>query len=267
MQNDLDYFEDNRHAWNLRTGVHLQSDFYNLEGWKKGQTSLTPIELHELGDVAGKRLLHLQCHFGQDTLSWARLGAQVTGADLSDAAIEQARMLAAEQGLDAHFVCCNLYDLPQYLSGAFDIVFTSYGTIGWLPDLSRWAAVIAHFLPSGGVFYIAEFHPMVWMFNDAFERFTYPYFNAGVISLDNTGTYTDHAGEPIRYRDHSWNHPLGEVISSLAGAGLVIEFLHEYPYSPFNCFQKTVRDEHGRYRIQGLEDIIPMVFSIRAHKP
>lgn len=134
----VNWLEANRQAWNLRTPVHLGSAFYALDAWRQGQTSLNPLELEELGPVQGLTLLHLQCHFGQDTLSWARLGAQVTGCDLSDAAIQSACSLAEEQGLPARFVGCNLYDLPDHLEGTFERVFTSYGTVGWLPDLPRW---------------------------------------------------------------------------------------------------------------------------------
>lgn len=124
------FFEANRDAWNLRTAVHLKSDFYDVERWKRHRNSLNPTEIDEVGPVAGRSLLHLQCHFGQDTLSWARRGARVTGCDLSDVAIDAARRLAVETGLSGHFVCCNVYDLPDCLDDRFDIVFTLYGTIG-----------------------------------------------------------------------------------------------------------------------------------------
>ncbi len=163
------YFEANRQIWNLRTEVHKTSAFYDVEGWKKGKTSLNDIELREVGDVTGKKLLHLQCHFGQDTLSWARLGARVTGCDLSDNAIAYARQLAREAGLKARFVRCNVYDLSRYLGGKYDIVFASYGVVGWLPDLEPWAAVIARFVKKGGFFYLAEFHPVVWMLDEKME--------------------------------------------------------------------------------------------------
>lgn len=265
MENYDQLFAANRQGWNLRTEVHKTSEFYEVEKWKQGGTSLTPIELREVGDVRGKSLLHLQCHFGQDTLSWARLGAQVTGCDLSDKAIDYARQLSDELEIPAKFVCCNVYDLPQHLEGRFDIVFTSYGTIGWLPDLDRWAEVVHHFLKPGGFFYIAEFHPVVWMFDDKMERFQYPYHNSGVIETEQSGTYADRNAD-INYKEFGWNHSLSEVVNSLTGQGLRIEFLNEYPYSPFDCFDKTVQGEDGNYRIRGLEGIIPMVYSIGARK-
>jgi SAM-dependent methyltransferase len=260
------YFAANREAWNLRAEVHKTSKFYDVEAWKQGGTSLTSIEINEIGDVAGKRLLHLQCHFGQDTLSWARRGARVTGCDISDDAVGYARQLALEADLSAHFVCCNLYDLPRHLQGEFDIVFTSYGSICWLPDLDRWAAVINHFVVSGGFFYIVDFHPVIWMFDEQIERFKYPYHNAGVIETQQSGTYADRDAD-IQYTEYGWNHGLSEVVNSLIRHGLRIEFLNEYPWSPINCFDKSERGEDGNYRIKGLEGIIPMVFSIKAAKP
>lgn len=259
------YFEANRQGWNLRTEVHKTSAFYDVEGWKAGRTSLTPIELREVGPVNGKKLLHLQCHFGQDTLSWARMGARVTGCDLSDNSVAYARELARESGLKARFVCCNVYDLPQHLKGKFDILFASYGVVGWLPDLEPWAAVIAHFLKKGGFFYLAEFHPVVWMLDEKMEFIKYAYHNAGVIKSEQVGTYADrYAG--IEYEEYGWNHSLSEVINSLLRQGLQLEFLHEYPYSPYDCFDKTVRGADGNYRIQGLEDKIPMVYSLKVVK-
>ena len=259
------YIEANRNAWNLRLETHKTSEFYDVEGWKQGKNSLGEIELREVGDVTGKKLLHLQCHFGQDTLSWARLGAQVTGCDLSEKAIDYARELATETKLDAHFVCCNVFDLPQHLDDQFDIVFSSYGVVGWLPDLKPWAAVIAHFLKKGGIFYLAEFHPVVWMFDEQMEVFKYAYHNAGVIESEQLGTYADRYSD-LKYKEYGWNHSLSEVINSLLDVGLQLEFLNEYPYSPYDCFDKTVRGADGNFRIKGLEDIIPMVYSLRAKK-
>lgn len=266
MKNLEDIYTSNKKAWNLRTSVHFDSEWYKFEAWRAGETSLQEIELRELGDVKGKSLLHLQCHFGQDTLSWAREGAEVTGVDISDAAIVAAEGLAKEEGIDAAFVCCNVYDLAQHLDNQqFDIVFTSYGTVGWLEDLEAWAALIYRYLKPGGTFYIADFHPVVWMFDDEFTFIQYPYHKTEVIKTENEGTYSDR-NAPIKYTDYSWNHSLSEIINSLTGQGLHIEFLNEYPYSPYDCFSKTVKGTDGNYRIKGLENKIPMVFSIMARK-
>ncbi len=261
--NQEQFFEANQKGWNARVAVHETSDFYDLENWKKGKTSLQEIELREVGDVSGKKLLHLQCHFGQDTLSWARLGSKVTGVDFSENAIDLAKKLSKELDFPARFVCCNIYDLPQNLTGKFDLVFTSWGTIGWLPDLDRWAKIIRHFLKKGGRFYIADFHPVVWMFDDDFTFLKYPYHKTEVIENEETGTYAERYAE-ISHKDYCWNHSLSEVVNALISNGLQIEFLNEYPYSPYDCFSKTVRGEDGFFRIKGLENIIPMAYSISA---
>ena len=258
------WFEANRSGWNVRTPVHLASKFYDVESWLAGRNSLGPVEIRELAPVAGKHLLHLQCHFGQDTLSWARLGARVTGCDLSDEAIKSARELASRAGLEAEFVCCNLYDYRA--AEPFDIVFTSYGAIGWLPDLDRWAEVIVRSLKRGGVFYMVEFHPIVWMFDERFERIEHSYHNSGPIESDNTGTYTD-GGEHIRYKDFGWNHSLSEVVNSLIRQGLRIEFLNEHLTSPQRCMDVMIEESPGEYWIRGLEGKIPLLYSLRATRP
>lgn len=166
MTANTNYIEKNRQSWNQRTELHVTSAFYDVPGFINGASSLKDIELQLLGDVTGKTILHLQCHFGQDTLSLARLGATVTGIDLSDKAIEAARELAQKVQQDATFICCDLYDLPNYLDEQFDIVFTTYGTIGWLPDLDKWAKIVSRYLKPGGQFVFVEFHPVAWMFDD-----------------------------------------------------------------------------------------------------
>ncbi|MBC5992670.1 class I SAM-dependent methyltransferase [Pontibacter cellulosilyticus] len=266
MENDTLYFEANRSLWNQKTPVHLRSEFYNMPAFMAGKTSLNQIELAEVGPVNGKSMLHLQCHFGQDSLSWARMGAKVTGIDISDEAIKQARELNSQLSLDATFVRSNLYDLKENLEGQFDIVFTSYGTIGWLPDLDKWADIIDHFLKPGGTFYIAEFHPVLWMFDDNFSEIVYPYHNTHEpIITETEGTYADREA-PIKQKEYGWNHGLGEVITALISRGIYPEFLHEFSYSPYNCFSGMVQGEDGYWRIKGLENKLPMVYSIKAIK-
>ncbi len=266
MTNDhSQHFLANKELWNQRTAVHKDSSFYNLAGFKAGENVLNAIELNDLGDVEGKKLLHLQCHFGMDTLNWARLGAEVTGMDLSDAAIEEARKLNDELGMNAKFICCNLYDLKDHLNEKFDIVFTSYGTIGWLPDLNKWAAIVSHYLKPGGTFYIAEFHPVVWMFDDEFTHIQYYYENKEMIVTENYGTYTDRNAN-ITGKEYSWNHSISEVLNALIQAGLQIELFNEFMYSPYPCFSKVVETEKGKWHIKGMEGKIPMVYSIRAVK-
>ena len=265
MNDYQEYFDANKQLWNQRTVVHKDSSFYNLVGFKNGETVLTPIELNELKNVSGKTMLHLQCHFGMDSLDWARRGAMVTGVDLSDQAIEEANALNNELDLSAKFFCSNVYDLKQHLNQQFDIVFTSYGTIGWLPDLDKWADIIVHYLKPGGLFYIAEFHPVLWMFDDDFTHIKYHYDNRELIVTENEGTYTDR-NAAITGKEYSWNHSISEVLNALINAGLKIESFNEYMYSPYPCFRNTIETEKGNWHIKGMEEKLPMVYSIRAVK-
>jgi 2-polyprenyl-3-methyl-5-hydroxy-6-metoxy-1,4-benzoquinol methylase len=264
------YFEANKDLWNKRTAVHKDSSFYNVAGFMAGENVLRPIELAEVGDVKGKTMLHLQCHFGMDSLCWARMGAKVTGIDLSDKAVNEAKKLNDRLALDAEFICCNVYDLatsnsPLQTKEAFDIIFTSYGVVGWLPDLDKWASIIAKYLKPGGMFYIAEFHPVVWMFDDQFTHIQYSYANRGVIEMDSQGTYTDKNAD-IKAKEYSWNHSISEVLNALITQGLQIQSFNEYMYSPYPCFSNVVQNTEGNWWIKGLEDKIPMVYSVKAVK-
>ena len=265
MNSEQNYIEINRKSWNNKTEAHLNSEFYNLADFLKGNTSLNSIELDLLGDIEGKTILHLQCHFGQDTIALSRLGAKVTGIDLSDKAIESAKKIAIDTKSDAKFICCNLYNLPKYLDEQFDIVFTSYGTIGWLPDLNKWGNIVSKFLKPNGQFVFVEFHPVVWMFNDDFEEIKYNYFNSGAIVETENGTYADKDAQ-ISQECITWNHSISEVLNSLIKSGLEINSLDEFDYSPYNCFSKTIEIEPKKYRIEHLENKIPMIYSISAKK-
>jgi len=259
------YFEVNKQAWNVRTGIHKDSSFYDLEGFKNGLSSLKQIELQELGSVRNKTLLHLQCHFGMDTISWSRLGAEATGIDFSEDAIELATELNEELGCNAKFVCANVYDLKAHLRAVYDIVFTSYGVIGWLPDLDEWAAIISNYVKPGGTFYMVEFHPIVWMMDDNFSYIKYNYFNTSVIEEEITGTYADR-NAPVKLSEYGWNHPFSEIINALLTHGFTLEFLHEFPYSPFNCFNNLEQGDDGNWRIKNMNEKIPMVYSMKATK-
>jgi len=260
-----DYIAKNRDAWNKRTTQHVGSEFYNMKSFVSGESSLQEIELKLLGNIEGKSILHLQCHFGQDSLSMARMGAAVTGADLSDEAIRKAIEINEQLDLKAKFICCDIYDLPQYLDQTFDIVFTSYGTIGWLPDLSRWAALIERYLKPGGKFIFAEFHPVVWMFDYDFDKVAYNYFKDEPIIEQTTGTYTDR-NAPIEYEEVSWNHSLGEVFGSLLEHGMEIIHFEEFDYSPYDVFKHTYEFAPGKFRISHLDNKIPMVYTLVATK-
>lgn len=260
-----DYKNINRKSWNSKVEIHINSDFYDNDNFIKGKSSLNDIELSLLGEIQGKSILHLQCHFGQDTISLTRLGANATGVDISDVAIDRARALAIQTSSQAKFICSDIYDLPQHLDDKFDIVFTSYGTIGWLPDLDQWAGIVSHFLKPGGTFLIVEFHPVVWMFDDNFEKIAYRYFNSGPIIEAYSGSYAA-KDAPIHQEYVMWNHGLGEVVNSLIQKGLTIDYLNEYDYSPYNCFNKTIKIAQNKYRIQHLDNMIPMVYAVKARK-
>ncbi|WP_417372290.1 class I SAM-dependent methyltransferase [Gelidibacter japonicus] len=258
-------FEVNRNTWNQKVAIHATSDFYGMEDFKKGKSSLNSFELEALGDVSGKSLLHLQCHFGQDTLSWSKLGASCTGIDLSDEAITLAEKLASELDLNAKFVCCNVLDTSKYVSETFDIVFTSYGTIGWLPDLNPWAEMIAERLKPGGVFYIVEFHPIAWMFDYTVSppQMKYGYQQDEVIYEEYEGTYANTASKMIS-KEYAWNHGLGNVVTALAKAGLKIEYLNEFEESPYNIFPGLIKNEKGHY--EQANKLYPLIYELKATK-
>jgi ubiquinone/menaquinone biosynthesis C-methylase UbiE len=272
MTNDAELLEANRRHWDEVVPLHAASEFYDVASFKAGRSTLKPLELGEIGEVRGKNLLHLQCHFGMDTLSWAREGAVVTGVDFSSAAVQQARALATELGIDARFIESSVYDLPQVLDGTFDVVFTSYGVIGWLPDLKRWAEVIAHFVKPGGKFYIAEFHPMSWVLDDSpgvvEPRLHYPYFEGGpAIATTEGGTYADKQAELRNKTTYNYPHSLGGVVTSLIDAGLQIEFLHEHPFTSHGVGDLALKGDDGYWHLRSGEGLVPMMFSLRARKP
>lgn len=264
---DKQYFEINKDTWNKKVAIHAKSDFYDVEGFLKGKSSLNSYELEELGDVNGKSLLHLQCHFGQDTLSWSRLGAKCTGIDLSDEGINEAKRLNDQLGLDATFIESNLYEVPKKVKGEFDVVFTSYGVVGWLPDLKTWGEIIASKLKKRGVFYMIEFHPIVWMFDflQTPPKLTYPYLKGEAIYEEYKGTYTNGDADIIS-KEYGWNHGLGEVVTSLVNAGLEVEFLHEFEKSPYNSFPEMDETEDGMFVLKEEQRMIPLLYSIRATK-
>lgn len=261
----MDYININKKLWNKKTDIHFNSDFYDVNSFLKGKDSLNPIELKYLENINGKKVLHLQCHFGMDTISLAKRGAIVTGVDFSDKAIEKARQLNQQLGTNATFVQSDIYKLPEVLNDKFDIVFTSYGVVGWLPDMKKWAKIIHHFLKPGGDLVLVEFHPVVWMFSYDFKRIEFNYMDSEPIIEELEGTYTDRDAA-IKEKSVGWNHGLSTVMNSLIKTGLMITDFQEYNYSPYNCFKNTVKTSDGNFKIKGLEDKIPMVFSVLARK-
>ena len=263
------FIEANRALWNEWTRIHERSEFYDLESFKRGGIRLRQHELDEVGEVRGKDLVHLQCHFGIDTLSWARLGATVTGVDFSEEAVALATSLAQELGLGARFVQANALDLPRELDGSFDVAYTSHGVIGWLPDLAAWARGIERVLRPGGFFYMAEVHPIVLVFDDdegvTELRPRYPYFErAEPLAFSVQGSYADRTANVDARTEYSWVHSFGDIVTALAETGLRIEFLHEWPFLdwPLPFLQKR-----GDVWVFPGPGELPLSFSLRAAKP
>jgi SAM-dependent methyltransferase len=263
-----DHMEANRAHWDELARIHPETAFYDVPGFKAGRSTLDEIELEGVGEVDGRTLLHLQCHFGMDTISWARRGAIATGADFSGEAISLARSLAEEIGVSARFVQSNVYDLPEALDEQFDIVFTSHGVLGWLPDIQGWARVVAHFLKPGGRFFIVEGHPFSWTLDDEDATgltITYPYFqDAEPLTFEQDGSYADESATLTHRRTHEWNHPLGETITALIDAGLTIERVREYPFCSWRMVPLMERDADGWWKLPVGYPSLPFLFSIRA---
>ena len=275
-----DYSEQkaiNKQYWDALVAVNADTkgnDGYNVKGFLAGERSLHPIELAELPDVTGLSMLHLQCHFGKDTLTLADMGARVTGYDYSPAAIEKARWLATETGIEATFVEGDLYDAPKLIDGQFDAVFVSWGAINWLPDIQGWAGVVAHFVKPGGWFYMAEGHPVMATIDDEDPdpngpvTVRYPYFHKPEpLRFTTTTAYADNETQLEVTENHEWFHPVGEVVTSLIDAGLRLEFLHEHPEITWRAMPYLVRGEPGQYRMPDDRPSIPLSFSLMAVKP
>jgi SAM-dependent methyltransferase len=264
------YRQANRNMWDEFALIHASSNFYGVEEFKRGCSSLDSLVLSEMGEVVSKSFLHLQCHFGLDTLSWAREGAQVTGMDFSSEGIRIARGLAEELNIPARFICCDLYDLPEHLDETFDRVFTSYGVLCWLSDIPRWAQIVGHFLKPGGVFYVAEFHPFSNMFkNDGDEtslEMAYPYFNTEPLEFPVDGSYADPQAKIEQKVEYEWSPRMGEIITGLIDAGLRIEFVHEYPFTCYRHFPFLVEKEAGKWYMPDGMPSIPLTFTQRARK-
>jgi SAM-dependent methyltransferase len=262
-----DAVASNRRLWDAWTRVHRESAFYDVAGFLAGRDPLGRIATTELGDVAGKRLLHLQCHFGLDTLGWARRGARVTGVDFSPEAIATARALAEQAGLDASFVESDVYALAEHHLGRFDIVHSSYGVLGWLPDLDRWAEIVAEHLAPGGLFHLVEHHGFAEMLDDDGVSIRWPYLSTGQpLRIETDGSYAAPVpGGPLI--EYGWTHGMGEVVTSLAGAGLRIAWLREYPRSPYRFPKFLEKRPEGDYGWPGGREDVPLIFSIGAVAP
>jgi len=260
----MDYLSLNKDLWNTRTAFHIGSDFYNhqqfIDGYHKGFSSLKEIELPLLGNLSGLKVLHLQCHFGQDTLSLAQLGADVTGLDFSSEAIKEARKLAETLEIPAHFIEADIYNIPEELHSKFDLVFTSYGTIGWLPDIKEWAKSINQVLKPNGKLIFVEFHPVVWMFDNNLEKVAYTYHCSDPIVEQEEATYADTSAQ-INLTSVGWNHGLAEVIGALLPYLQLVNF-QEYCFSPYPIFAENEELEPGRFYPKAHENKLPLVYSL-----
>ena len=271
------YRAANRAKWDELVQPHLTSGFYSVDALRAGNRRLDPIVEEELGPVAGLSVLHLQCHFGLDTLTLAQRGATVTGLDFSGEAIRAARALAQEAGLSGTFVEGDLYAAPDLISGTFDLVFVSWGTICWLPDLAEWARIAAHFLKPGGRLYFADSHPMAYVWDDGQGacdptagrlKTKYPYFHSPTpIELDDPDDYgSDRKTENTR--TYEWAHPVSEIVTSVAAAGLGIEYLHEHPTIVWKMLPSLVERSDGVHAWpDGTDPLLPLSLSLSARKP
>ena len=267
------WLELNKASWNERASIHVRSSMYDMEAFKAGRSSLVNGELDAIGDVIGKELVHLQCHFGLDTLSWARAGAKVTGLDFSEEAIAAARDIAAEIGVEAEFVVSNVYDAAKVLGRQYDIVYTGIGAICWLPDIEAWAQVMADLVKAGGEFYFVEFHPIEWIWDEHMapgeERLTpaYDYFTPKEgLALREEGSYAD----PDAVTEHNdtvqWNHNLGEVVTALIKAGLRITELKEHDTHMVKGWDFLEDAGNGLYTMPADRTNLPFMYTLRAEK-
>jgi len=272
MDIGTDWRELNRVMWDAKTPAHLTSPLYDVDGFIAGRLSLTAHEIADLGDVAGKDLLHLQCHIGLDTLSWGRLGARVTGLDFSEAAVQAATALSHRIGIKARFVQSDVYDAPAALDfRSYDIVYTGVGALCWLPDMTRWANVVRMLLRPGGQLYLFEFHPVEWILEGGpsgemlirHDYFTPPdgYRDGGAV------TYATSAAPAGAAATVQWNHPLGEVVTALAQAGLRIDSLQELDREVLRRWDIMEPTADGLYRLPAGMPSLPLMYVLRASRP
>lgn len=271
MPDTLHWRALNRAMWDAKTPLHVASAGYDVAGFRSGRMSLRRHEIADLGDVTGKNLIHLQCHFGLDTLSWARLGARVTGLDFSEPAVRAATELARDIGVEARFVMSDVYDAPAAVGHrSFDIVYTGVGALCWLPDMARWARVVHDLLHPGGELYLFEFHPARWMLDGGPPTevairdgyFTPPegYTGAGGVA------YADASIPAAATPTVQWNHPLGEIVTALVQAGLTIESLRELDRDVLCQWDMMVRTDDGMYTMPPDRPSLPLMYVLRARR-
>jgi SAM-dependent methyltransferase len=272
-----DYRTVNRASWDERAPAHAASPGYNLAAFRSDPAYLSDVvtfDLPLLGDVSGLRGVHLQCHIGTDTISLARLGAEMTGLDFSPAALEQARALSEELGAGVDFVEADLYDAAEVLpNGEFDLVFTGIGALCWLPSVGRWAEVVARLLKPGGRLFIREGHPVLWALTDPLPEgrleLGLPYVELEEpLVWDEGGTYVETDVEFQHNRTLEWNHGLGEIMTALLDQGLVITTFVEHdsvPWDPFPGFSEELPG--GEHRLKDRPWRLPHSYTISATRP
>lgn len=260
------YTDRNRELWNHWSHNHFKSDFYDVEGFQAGKSSLNSIEEELLGDISGKSILHLQCHFGLDSLSLARKGANVTAVDLSDVAISYAEKLSAELNIDAKFIQSDIYKLPEKLNQKYDIVYTSYGVLAWLKDINLWGKIVSRYLKPSGKFVLVEFHSIANMLSDDGKSIDYPYFpHEKPLVFKSAGSYASDK-DKTELEEYIWTHNLGNIVSAIASNNLTINSLTEYPYSVYNCYSFLEEVEKGKYKVKEANIDYPLMYSIVATK-
>ncbi len=267
------YFEANRRRWDESVGIHVndRTGFYRVQEFRQGADILGTIESAEIDDVAGKHLLHLQCHFGLDTLCLARRGAIVTGLDFSPKAIAAARILSAETSIPATFVEGDVYAAPELIDGRFDVVYVTWGAINWLPDIRRWTWIVAELLAPGGYLYLLEGHPAALALDQTSGGrlvATFPYFQGREpLVTDEETTYTGDTTELENTRAYEWIHPLSDIVNAVIGTGLNLEFLREHDRLPWKLFPCMVSDGNFMELLPPDMPSLPLAFSLKATKP
>lgn len=262
----------NRRYWDEAVAIHAASRFYDVDGFIAGASSLNELERAELGSVAGLKILHLQCHFGMDSLDLVRRGARVTGVDYSPAALRQARDLARRCGLKARFLQANVCDPTADVGDGYDMVFTSWGVLGWLPDLGAWGRLIARALRPGGRFVIVEQHPAVHWFDDeatatAALSLRHDFQGTGAPELyDEPGTYADRAATMENTKEYFWRHTLADILGALIGADLTIASYREHDSIVWPALPQLRRDEGQVWRMPPGRPRIPLSFSLSAYR-
>lgn len=260
-----EYLEKNKSAWEKKVEFDVQSEYYNVQGFLAGENILDQLEVDGLGEIKNKNILHLQCYFGLEALTLARMGAKVTGLDFCSNAISKAKELKTKTGLNAQFICADVYEASKVIDSQFDMIFSSYGSICWLPDLNGWIDNIFTLLKPGGSFFLVDFHPLLISFNllrNKTVKFSY-FNNEDPLKLNRTGTYAD-INAKVRTTEYNWNHSLSEIITTFTRKGMQIEKFNEYPFIPLDAFPNLIREIDGYNHVEN--DLYPILFSLKVKR-